>query len=127
MVLNILLCVLLITLVPDSFGTQILFYEEPLKVKSGVCCIEQTAKPDSIQCYSVDIIGKQNLVLINKDSFNIQTTETIPNKSNANNSIKINGQGNAVSISQKNKNNKIAVSQNGNNNTIQIVQSNHQS
>lgn len=91
MVLNILLCVLLITLVPDSFGTQILFYKEPLKVKSGVCCFEQTAKPDTIQCFSVDIKGKQNLVLITTDSLNIQTTETIPNKSNANNSIEIYG------------------------------------
>lgn len=126
MIPNILLYALLIALVPDSFGAQILFYEEPLKVKSGVCCIEQTAKPDSIQCYSVDIKGKQNLVLITTDTVKIKTTETLLNKSTVGNTIKIKGQENLVTVKQDDKNNKVTVSQNGNNNTAKVVQSNHQ-
>lgn len=125
MKLIIVLSTLLFGLVSDSFGVQILHSEEPLKAKSGVYCIEQTAKPDSIQFFSVNIKGKQNLVTITTDSLTVQTTETLPNKSNAGNSIKIKGQENLVTVKQHDKNNKVTVSQNGNNNTVKITQSSH--
>ena len=125
MKLIIVLNALLFGLVPDSFGIQMLHSEEPLKTKSGVCCIQQTTKPDSSQSYSVDIKGEQNLVKITTDSLTVQTTETIPNKSNSNTTIKIKGRKNLVTVKQDDKYNKVAVSQNGNNNSVKIVQSNH--
>lgn len=125
MIQIIVLSVLLLGMVPDSFGAQILHSEEPLKAKSGICSIEQTPESDTIQGFSVDIKGKQNLVLITTDSLKVQPTETIPNKSNASNTIKIKGQGNLVTVKQDDKNNKVTVSQNGNNNTVKIVQSSH--
>jgi len=100
--------------------------KELLKAKTPVCSVGNNIKVDTTSNFSIRINVHQNLVTVATDSLNVKTSETLPNKTNVGNSIEINGQKNAIAISQVNKNNTVAVSQNGNNNTVKISQSNHQ-
>jgi len=96
------------------------------KAKAGVTDLGVLNQPATMPDYSIRINGPENTVTVMTDSLSVKTSETISNKTNAGNTIEINGQKNTVAINQLNKNNTVAISQSGNNNTVKMVQSNHQ-
>jgi len=117
--------VFLISITCISSAFQISKHKEILKAKTSVCSVGNNVEADTVTNYSININGKQNLVTIKTDSLTVQTTESIANQSIGSNSIKINGEGNSVSVTQDPKG-KDEVKQNGNNNTVKISQSIHQ-
>ena len=118
--------VFLISITCISSAFKISKHKEILKAKTSVCSVGNNVEADTITNYSIHINGKQNSVTIKTDSLKVQTTVSLPNKAETNNTVDINGQGNSVAISQENKNDKVVVSQNGNNNSVKITQSSHQ-
>jgi len=107
-------------------GSQTANHKTPAKAKAAASGISDMDANKNSSNYAININGPQNLVTIITDSLNVQTTETLPGKTNANNTVDINGQGNTVAVSQNTKNNKVVISQNGNNNTVNISQSSNQ-
>ena len=96
------------------------------KAKAGDTDNGVQNQPVVIPDYSIRIDGLENMVTVMTDSLSVKTSKTISTKTNAANTIEINGQKNTVAINQMNKNNTVAISQSGNNNTVKMVQSNHQ-
>jgi len=108
---------------PGIAGSQTVKHKTLAEAKAAATGVSEKNANKNSSNYAININGPQNLVIITTDSLKIQTTKTLPNKTNTENIVDINGQGNTVAISQENKNNKIAISQNGNNNSVKIVQS----
>ncbi len=67
--------------------------------------------------YSIEVNGQTNSVKIN----NVPVQSTT-GKSDRQNTIMVNGEGNSVSVNQDNQKSKVTISQNGNNNQISITQ-----
>ena len=107
-------------------GSQTANHKTPAKAKAAASGISDIDANKNSSNYAININGPQNLVIVTTDSLKVQTTKTLPGKTNANNTVDINGQGNTVAVSQNTKNNKVVISQNGNNNTVNISQSSNQ-
>ena len=110
---------------PGIASSQTANHKKQAKVKATATDVSEKNANGNTSNYSIHINGPQNLVTITTDSLKVQTTVSLPNKAETNNTVDINGQGNTVAISQENKNDKVVVSQNGNNNSVNISQSNH--
>jgi len=125
---TLLICIILMFSVSVPCKSSVLELQKRkdiFKAKTPDCTVGNTIKVDSTVNFSISIQGQQNLVTIKTDSLTVQTTKSITNKSKDCNTIKINGEGNSVSVYQDPKG-KVEVKQNGNNNTVKIVQSSHQ-
>jgi len=108
---------------PGIAGSQTVKHKTLAEAKAAATGVSEKNANKNSSNYAININGPQNLVILTTDSLNIQTTKTLLNNTNANNTIDINGKGNTAAINQENKNSKIVISQNGNNNSIKISQS----
>ena len=111
---------------PGIAGSQIVKHKTLAEAKAAATGVSEKNANKNSSNYAININGPQNLVILTTDSLKLQTTKTLPNNTNASNTIDINGQGNTVAISQNTKNNKVVISQNGNNNSVKISQSSNQ-
>lgn len=110
---------------PCIASSQTANHKKHAKVKATATDVSEKNANGNTSNYSIHINGPQNVVTITTDSLKVQTEKTLAVKANASNTIVINGQGNAIAISQENRTNKVVISQNGNNNKVNISQSKH--